>query len=305
MRKLKIIEKIKALIKFHLGINALKMQIEELKVLQAQLYIYNLKNKESINDIKEVEWKVFSQTGEDGIIQYITNNISMPNTFVEFGVENYEESNTRFLLTNNFWEGYVIDGNEKDISFIKKQALYATRSITAIQSFITKKNINQLLSSFGLKNEIGILSIDIDGNDYWIWNEITSVNPVCVICEYNALFGIERAISIPYQEDFVVSKAKGNRLYFGASLLAICHLAEKKGYYFIGNNKNSSNAFFIRKDKIGNIKIKNPLETYEKPSFRSARDSNGKLLFPTLEESYLLIKGLEVINVITSQTEII
>lgn len=98
-------------------------------------------------DIGDNEFKVFSQWGEDGIIQFLIDNIDIKEkTFIEFGVENYTESNTRFLLQNNNWRGLVIDGSEENISYIKNDSIYWKHNIKAECAFITKDNINQLIN---------------------------------------------------------------------------------------------------------------------------------------------------------------
>ena len=126
-----------------------------------------VKNKININSISDVEFRVFSQWGEDGIIQYAVSKIDIPNRiFIEFGVENYLESNTRFLLINDNWSGLVIDGSRPDINFIKKDPISWRHDITAINAFITKDNINELIRQTVNEEDIGLLSIDIDGNDY-------------------------------------------------------------------------------------------------------------------------------------------
>src|SRR6478609_538478 len=105
----------------------------------------------------------FFQRGEDGIIQYIISQIEIPNKiFIEFGVENYVESNTRFLLMNNDWSGLVIDGSKQHIRFIKENFIYWKYDLTACHSFITKENINQLISGYTNCEDIGLLSIDVD-----------------------------------------------------------------------------------------------------------------------------------------------
>ena len=149
--------------------------------------------KSIIESLDEVEFQVFSQRGEDGIIQYILSKIEVPNKiFVEFGVETYTESNTRFLLISNNWSGLVIDGSKKNIDFIKKDFIYWKYDITAVESFITKENINQLIGNYTKEiQDIGLLSVDIDGNDYWVWESIECIKPRIVICEYNSAFGPE------------------------------------------------------------------------------------------------------------------
>src|SRR5204863_3105813 len=135
-----------------------------------------------------------------------------------FGVENYTEANTRFLLVNDNWKGLIIDGSEANIQYVKDDDIFWGFDLVAKPAFITRDNINELMSSSSFSGEIGLLSIDIDGNDYWIWECINAVNPIIVICEYNSVFGNERAVSVPYQSDFIARNAHFSQLYFGASL---------------------------------------------------------------------------------------
>lgn len=236
--------------------------------------------KEKINSIHEIEFKVFSQWGDDGIIQYLINKIDIVNkTFIEFGVENYKESNTRFLLINNNWSGYVIDGSKENIGYIKRDSISWAFDIRAKEAFITKENINELLSEFirlGYDPEIGLLSIDIDGNDFWIWKEIDVINPIIVVTEYNAVFGKYNAWTIPYKADFYRHNESTSFQYWGASLKAFCKLAETKGYYFIGCNSNGNNAYFVRKDKISNLRKLGPEEGFTDSKFREYVDLNGE-----------------------------
>lgn len=257
-----------------------------------------------LDNIAAAEFKVFSQAGDDGIIQYLINKVYIPETtFIEFGVENYVESNTRFLLKHNNWSGLVIDGSEKAVSYIKTDDIYWQHELKALQSFITAENINELISSQGIKGEIGLLSVDIDGNDYWVWKAITVVDPVIVVAEYNSVFGIERAITVPYRPDFVRSKEHYSHLYFGASLKALCMLAEEKGYAFVGSNSIGNNAYFVKKDRLGPLKALSPEEGYIYSRFRESRNKKGNLDYLTGHERYQRIAGMPVYNVATGQPE--
>ena len=184
-----------------LGMPRLFNQIEEAKILAAKSLISHMKQHGIYDNIHDAEFKVFSQYEEDGIIQYLIHNIGIDPShqkFIEFGVGDYTESNTRFLLMNNNWTGLIIEGSEKDVDYIRKDNLYWRYDLTAINSFIDKKNINKIFLDNKFSGEIGILSIDIDGNDYWIWECIEVVNPIIVIVEYNSVFGSKYAITIPY-----------------------------------------------------------------------------------------------------------
>ena len=261
--------------------------------------------KSSVRSIQELEFQVFSQWGDDGIIQYLVNKLDIPNkTFIEFGVENYKESNTRFLLINNNWSGLVIDGSKENIDYIKNDIITWAFDIHSKYSFITKENINELLSAFlnkGYNKEIGILSVDIDGNDYWVWKEINVVNPVIVITEYNAVFGSDKAWTIPYKKDFYRVNEHNSYQYWGASLKAFCQLADQKGYYFIGCNSNGNNAYFIRKDKIGSFKPISCEEGYVESKFREYIDADGERLGGKARLE--LIRGMSIYNTETEQLE--
>ena len=199
-------------------------------ILSNQQFVLNSKN------INDYEFKIFSQFGDDGIIQYLIKNIDIANeTFVEFGVENYLESNTRFLMMNNNWSGFVMDGSEEAINCLKNQSWYWKYYLTSKAVFIDKENINELLLNAGFSN-IGLLHIDLDGNDYHILMEIDllKLNPSIIIMEYNSVFGKDRLITIPYDKDFIRTKAHYSNLFWGASLAAINH-ALKKEYSLVYN----------------------------------------------------------------------
>ena len=262
------------------------------------------KDSKAVQSIKDAEFKVFSQFGDDGIIQFLINRLSLvDHSFVEFGVESYEESNTRFLLLNNNWRGLVIDGSEQHIDYIRKDPIYWRHNLTAVSSFITTENINHLLSSNGFADKIGLLSIDIDGNDYWVWQAITATEADIVVIEYNSLFGKDRAITVPYKADFVRTAAHYSNLYFGASLLALCDLGKTKGYTFIGCNQAGLNAYFVKDHLVGDLISLTPEEGYVQAQFREARNRSGDLTFAGYTERREEIKGLPVVNTRTNLVE--
>ncbi len=280
----------------------IKRDIDFEKILLGKILIENIQNKGIVNNLAEVEFKVFSQFGEDGIIQYLINNIPLKNKiFIEFGVQNYKESNTRFLLINNNWKGLIIDSDSKSIDYIKNDEIYWRYNITAISKFITKENINNIFTSNGFEGDIGLLSIDIDGNDYWVWDAINVVNPRIVICEYNSIFGSKDAVTIPYDPSFNRTEAHFSNLYFGASLPALCHLANKKGYIFIGCNNAGNNAFFIRKDFANFFKKVTIKGGYVMSNIRESRNEEGKLTYISGDDRKEMIKDLEVYNVKTDK----
>lgn len=259
-------------------------------------------NKKNISTLSEIEFQVFSQFGDDGIIQWLINLLDIPNkTFVEFGVERYIEANTRFLLFSNNWKGLVIDGNNDNINYIKKDVASSFFNLQSIHSFITRDNIDELIKSKGFDKDLGLLSIDIDGNDYWIWKFLKDCNPVIVISEFNAEFDFN-PWTIPYKEDFVWDKTN-SIYYWGTSLQSLCDLADEKGYSFIGCNSHGNNAYFIRNDKMKDLKKLTCAEGFVKPNFSLSRKQNGEQ-FSDNEKRDMLV-GKEVYNTRTNQIEII
>jgi hypothetical protein len=254
----------------------------------------------------DFEFKIFSQWGDDGLIQYLIKNVRIENKiFVEFGVDDFSESNTRFLMMNNNWKGFVMDGSEENMARLKNQPWFWRYSLKTKAIFITRENINGLLAETGFKN-IGLLHIDLDGNDAHILAELdlNNLNPAILIMEYNAVFGKERAISVPYDKSFMRTEKHYSNLYFGASLAALTHIANNKGYGLIGCNLAGNNAYYVRKDLLNEkIKEKKVDETFIVSNCRESRNENNSLSFLDSDERYELIKGLDVINVITNRME--
>jgi hypothetical protein len=198
-------------------LNLLTDQIEQTKILAAQPMVRELRRLEDAIPLCQSEFRVFSQFGDDGIIQYSINRLHLPiaeRRFIEFGVENYYEANTRFLLLNDNWSGLIMDGSDAYISDVRRESLYWRHDLTALARFIRRENINPILEEAGFSGRIGILSIDVDGNDYWIWEALTAVDPAIVIVEYNGIFGSHEAVTIPYQPDFARQNAHYSYLYW-------------------------------------------------------------------------------------------
>jgi hypothetical protein len=245
------------------------------------------------------EFQVYSQWGEDGIIQYLLRHLSVSsNVFVEFGVENYLEANTRWLVEGHNWSGLVIDGSQQHVDAIKSDAIYWKHRLKAVSAFVDAENINRLISGNGISGDVGLLSVDIDGMDYWVWKAIDVVTPDIVVVEYNALFGPTKSVTVPYDPNFVRQKAHYSWSYYGASLAALVGLGKTKGYAFVGSNSAGNNAFFVKSDLLGSpLRELTAQQGYVKRTFREARDRDGRLMFPTFEEEAALIEGLPLVEV--------
>lgn len=253
-------------------------RLDDIRLLNGKI-LAEIKKNNIYQNLNDSEFKSFSQFGEDGIIQYLINNLKISKKkFVEFGVENYDEANTRFLLENNNWSGLIIDSNQKNINYIKKQNYYWRYDLIAVNAFVSIKNVNDIIRLNYFEGDVGLLSIDIDGNDYWILKEINVISPDIIIIEYNANYGPDKSLTIKYNEYFQRSKHGIEKLIYGCSLTAIYYLCKEKGYSLVCTNKNGNNAFFV-KTKLLNEKIKEKTvrEAFHTNSFKEYCDSSGKL----------------------------
>ncbi len=254
-------------------------------------------NSAGTADIQGHEFKVYSQWGEDGIIQYLLDRVPVERAiFVEFGVETYRESNTRFLLTNNNWSGLVLDGLQENIDYIRKDDIYWKHNLKAERAFIDRENINSLIDTNGISGDIGLLSVDIDGNDYWVWKSIDVINPRIVICEYNSIFGYEKEVVIPYAPDFIRSEAHYSNLYWGASIAAFTRLGREKGYALVGSNSAGNNLFFVRNNLMGNLTELTPEQAHMVSQFRESRDEKGNLTLLPFEQRLSVIADMPLID---------
>lgn len=281
------------------------VEFEQLQMMLGKLLAANVKSKKQVNSLRDVEFKVFSQWEDDGIIQWLANIVDFPHkTFIEFGVANYRESNTRFLLMNNNWSGFVMDGSAENVAQITSSEYYWRYELSARAEFINRENINGLIESANFGKEVGILHIDLDGNDYWIWETINIIEPIVVILEYNSVLGIDRPITIPYDKDFFRTTAHYSNHYYGSSLRALHQLSTEKGYAFIGTNSAGNNAYFVRRDKLNeNIREVSLEEGYVLSKYRESRDRDGNLSYLTGDARIEAIRGMPVYNIDTDRIE--
>ena len=274
-----------------------------LSIQHKQLYRQQLMGGGAV-DIRDFEFSAYSQNGEDGILDLLIESLeldslhsSYPRAFVEFGVQDYTESNTRYLLKKRNFMGFIIDGSATHIESIKQDGIYWKHDLEAQCAFITKDNINTLikqwLDSRKLDN-IAILSIDIDGVDYFVWEAIECVKPAIVVVEYNALFGESLCVSVPYRADFDRFLAHHSGLYFGASIKALISLGKSKGYIFVGADSSGTNAFFIHQSLESKLPLSTaPLQEYcSTHHARQSRNTFGNLSFLQGDERLKAIKHL-------------
>ena len=252
-----------------------------------------------VSELSASEFQVHSQWGEDGILQHLLRHVPVARkVFVEFGVEDYTEANTRFLLTHDNWSGLILDGSGDNMRAVMRDPIYWRHNLKAVPAFVTRENINGLLRENGLSGEIGLLSIDVDGNDYWIWEAIDAVNPALVVVEYNARFGPERAVTVPYDPAFVRAKAHHSMIYYGASLAALVALGRRKDYDFVGANSAGNNAFFVRRDlRPATLPVRTAAEGFVPCQFRETRDADGRLVFLSAAEEAAILAQLPLAEI--------
>ena len=252
-------------------LNFNKKQLGEIQLLLKK------KNYSKITNIRDAEVKIFSQFGEDGIIDFLLYKLNLTNhiAFLEIGTGDYEEANTRFLCETRSCRGLLID-KIKDLKFVQKRDFFWKNDIYFCQKTITPSNISSVINSYGFKNDCNLLSIDIDGNDFWVLKNIELSHVDIVVAEYNPLFGSNLSLTVPQDDNFDRNRFK--KIFYGASLTAIIELMQSKGFMFVGANSACNNAFFINKNKkefFSNLKVEE-LKEYTKFTFREIKENSYK-----------------------------
>jgi len=265
--------------------------------LSGQIASRQVHQLDRIGTLADVEFRVTSQWGEDGIIEWLCHKLpGIDRSFVEFGVESYAEANTRFLLQNRGWRGLVIDGDGEAMSRLRHEQIHWMHDLVAVGAFVTADNIDGLIRDSGFAGELGILSIDIDGNDYWVLKSIQSVQPAILICEFNGVLGDRHAITVPYDPRFVRLAAHHSGQYFGASIRALIDLAADRGYRFVGTNSNGVNAFFVRNDLAAPVLQSIATIRSWPPRHRDSRAADGSLTYTRGISKAELIRDLPVVD---------
>ncbi len=272
--------------------------LEKLKILSPKIYqyvitiatnckfFYKIKKKKKFNfysknldEINKYEYKKTSQNNEDGIIEHLINKLNIKNfNFIEIGFDYYENNLINSLKKAN--KGLFVDASNEKVLIFKNiiKFFFKKRKIFVKNSFITKDNINKIISEyFSNDEEIDFISIDVDGVDYYIFENL-KFRPKIICIEYNFWFGKDAKCSIPYSENF---KWEIGSIYSGASLNAICSLALSKDYYLVALESSSVNAFFIRGDLKNQFKILDPSKNFKTPlryTENYMEELKGKLL---------------------------
>jgi len=193
------------------------------------------------------EFSGFSQNGEDGIIDFLLNNLKTKNRyFIEIGASDGLENNTSWLAMTKRYSGMWIEGKQENSDWSEYLLGPLNYGVENVCMFIARNNILDLKNR-ALYSDPDLFSLDIDGNDYYIVEEIlkSGFKPKIFVVEYNAVFGPEQKVSIPYDETFTIKSGSHDNLYYGCSISALRNLFESFGYYFVTVESNGVNAFFV------------------------------------------------------------
>jgi hypothetical protein len=242
--------------------------------------------------IERYEYSLFSQNGEDGILRYLYSEIGFRSRlFLEFGFAVTESNSLRLMLKEGFG-GAFIDGSESSVKHFNDAAQsFGITNVKAIHTFLNLKNLESTIFESGLPEEIDLLSIDVDGNDYWFWEGIKYLSPRVVTIEYNASLGSQLSLSIPYDPLFDRHQHHTSGFYHGASITALEKLGKEKGYSLIGCDSNGVNAFFVREDCLTpNVNALPPQLAYRPNKSRLERGFS-------IEDQFRLIEDLDYISI--------
>lgn len=263
----------------------------------------NRKLYDNGKSINEFELKINSQNGEDGIIDFLLTKLRIlkPN-FVEIGVGEYIEANTRFLYDRYHSRGLIIDC----IDNFKKKASSNINlwkgDLNIVEQKIKPENVKQVLNE-NCNFDIDLFSIDIDGVDYWVIEKLDPKISKLFIAEYNSVFGHNYDISVPNIENFERYSYHYSGLCYGMSLKALIRLMREKGFYFIGTNNFKNNAFFVNndfplKDTFKGFQVVDDfkLESFTNSTFTESRDTKGKLNYLRGKKILEEIQDCEIVD---------
>jgi hypothetical protein len=265
------------------AIRDLKQNVDLVPALLRKMYLADVK-LDPPYDLLAERFSVSSQNDEDGLVLALFKRIGATNRrFVELGC-GMNGGNSGFLASELGWQGLMVDG--RDDAIRKIVVRFTGHDVTARQRLLTREDVNAFITEMGFAGEIDLLSIDIDGMDYWIWEALTACNPRLVAIEYNWLFGADLAVTVPYQAQFDLD-AIGLRSFHGASLRALVHLGRRKGYRLVATER--INAFFLRHDVAPEIQAIDAARGYRAP----LNIANARRVFSDLDRAGLSLTTIE------------
>jgi len=280
----------------------IKNYIFQKKIMIASSHFFNARfNYNKIRNINDLDFKVFSQNGEDGIIDYLLYQLKIKKPkYVEIGVGDYTESNTRYLFETTSPQGIIFDCIDNFKERVKENVKMWKGDLKIIKQTVNSDNVLNLLKKYNFFKNLDIFSLDVDGIDYWIIDSLPKNFSKLVVLEYNPIFGSNLKLTVPNLKNFDRSKYHYSNLCFGASIKALVNLMNKKNFIFVGTNLTNCNAFFVSKKYIKNIKLKIPkknnLNFFAISNIRESRSKKNKLTYLSGIKKIKKIQNCEVID---------
>ena len=266
-------------------------------------HVINMRSKyKKIKNINDLDYKVYSQNGEDGIIDYLLYSLKIDKPkFIEIGVGDYQECNSRFFFERTSPKGLIIDCIKNFKKEVKKNVKLWKGDLTLIEKMINSENIIEILKKNNFYNKIDFLSLDVDGIDYWILEKLPkNFSKICVV-EFNSNFGFKKEISVPNISNFNRTNYHYSNLCYGASLKAIVQLMKRKNYVFLGTDLHRINAFFVLKKylKMINLTIPNnkSLKKFSSSNIKESRTKRNNLSYLSGKNKIEKIKNCKVVDV--------
>ena len=296
--------RIKTLLKYFMRF--VRPELHNLKFMVGQAAVMSSRsNSQNFENLWDAEVKVFSQWGEDGILDFLCEKIgiSKPN-IIEIGAGNFMECNSRFIAEFRNANVIAVDGRDDLTTAVKASPLYWKSNIIPIVEWVTPDNINRIMDigeeQFG---KVDIFSIDLDGNDYWILRDVSLLNVAIVVLEYNPIFGASLKVTIPRNDEFDRYKSHFSGLYYGASLQAFIDLMLAKGFDFVCTNRVGNNAFFVHSRYVDRFDFdtKSNYNKYVDWRIRESRSPKGELTYLSGSERLKVINDLPLIDLNTMQ----
>ena len=273
-------------------------------------HILNMrKNYTNIKNLEEVDYKIYSQNGEDGILDYLLTRLKIEKPkFIEIGVGDYYESNTRFIFERTSCEGLIIDIIDDFKHKVEKNTNVWRGNLKILQKKINSENFLSIIEEHNFIQDIDLFSIDVDGIDYWILEKLPKKFCKIIVAEFNPYFGSELEVTVPNDPEFDRTKYHYSNLCFGASLRSIVELLTKKGFTFLGTNLFRNNVFFVNDDFKNELSIDFPetkdLSKYTNANFRESRDINNNKSFITPDKIINEITECNVVDLSDGMKEI-
>lgn len=193
------------------------------------------------------EFSGFSQNGEDGVIDVLRSQLLSSNRFfIEIGAADGMQNNSSWLAVAEQYNGLMIEGNPRLVERARRMIATHSIGVECLNRFVSRTNVQEL-KTLAFHSDPDVFSLDIDGIDYYIAKAIMDggFRPKIFVVEYNSVFGPERSVTIPYQDDFVFTKAHPTHLYYGVSIAAWRNFFTHYGYHFVTLDRKGVNAFFV------------------------------------------------------------